>query len=48
MTYEGRLRRGKAYAESGRHPTNPETIAYLDSIKKVEKPQEKPKDKGTK
>ena len=40
MTHEGRMTRGKAYAEAGKFLDNSETIDYLAN--KVEEPVEEP------
>ena len=42
MSAEGILRRGKVNYEAGVFLDNPETLAYIESIKKIE---EKPKEK---
>ncbi len=41
MTAEGRLARGKANYEAHKFLNNSETLAYIDTLKKVE---EKPKE----
>ena len=43
MTKEGRLARGKANYDSGKHLKNSETLEYIETLPK-EKPKEKPKE----
>ena len=47
MSQEGILSRGKANYEAGAFMDNPETLAYIDSLK-VEEVEEKPKKKEKK
>jgi len=44
MSSEGILRRGKENYEAGKFLDNPETLAYIESIKVEEPKKEKKKD----
>ena len=44
MSYESALARGKANYEAGKFLDNPETMAYADTLKVVEKPKAKKKE----
>ncbi len=45
MSSEGILRRGKENYEAGKFLDNPETLAYIETLK-VEKPKEEKKKNG--